>query len=258
MFSLSPYAFSRSRRHGQRPPHRITERNFPLQAFLRPFREHHIDPTSITRHDFIETNGDNFMVAVPILGALAYNFLVKNQAEIQQDYPISAYLFLCSIFVAMTNQVSSYNRRNRLSTSANCLMLAIHFALSFRSSAFLVASPFALRRSTNGRTHTGVCRSGCCSSKTTTSFCLDVTIASTTSRRMKPISVSPPAGSTGRWKSSGKNSSFRVLSTPFARRPLSPTPFLEFYAQIYRSALIQRKWMPNRLGTCSRKQLLWP
>lgn len=72
---------------------------------MRPFREHHIDPTSITRHDFIETNGDNFMVALPILAALAYNFLVKNPAEIQQDYPISAYLFLCSIFVAMTNQV---------------------------------------------------------------------------------------------------------------------------------------------------------
>lgn len=48
------------------------------------------------------------MVALPILAALAYNFLVKNPAEIQQDYPISAYLFLCSIFVAMTNQVMKY------------------------------------------------------------------------------------------------------------------------------------------------------
>lgn len=88
------------------------------QAFLRPFREHHIDPTSITRHDFIETNGDNFMVALPILAALAYNFLVKNPAEIQQDYPISAYLFLCSIFVAMTNQVNE----NKENTNENRLM----------------------------------------------------------------------------------------------------------------------------------------
>lgn len=78
---------------------------YTIQAFLRPFREHHIDPTSITRHDFIETNGDNFMVALPILVKLAYNFLVKSNAEINQDFPISAYLFLCSIFVAMTNQV---------------------------------------------------------------------------------------------------------------------------------------------------------
>lgn len=46
------------------------------------------------------------MVALPILAAVAYNFLTKSPAEIQDHYPISAYLFLCSIFVAMTNQVS--------------------------------------------------------------------------------------------------------------------------------------------------------
>ncbi|GAB0100808.1 transmembrane protein 189 [Sergentomyia squamirostris] len=77
--------------------------------FLRPFREHHIDPTSITRHDFIETNGDNFMIAIPILGKLAYNFLARTQAEIQQDFAFSAYLFLCSIFVAMTNQIHKWS-----------------------------------------------------------------------------------------------------------------------------------------------------
>lgn len=45
------------------------------------------------------------MVALPILAILAYNFLLKSNAEIQQNYPISAYFFLCSIFVALTNQV---------------------------------------------------------------------------------------------------------------------------------------------------------
>lgn len=78
-----------------------------LQNFLRPFREHHIDPTSITRHDFIETNGDNFMIAIPILVKLAYGFLANSDTQIQVDYAFSAYLFLCSIFVAMTNQVST-------------------------------------------------------------------------------------------------------------------------------------------------------
>lgn len=77
--------------------------------FLRPFREHHIDPTSITRHDFIETNGDNFMVAIPILTKLAYNFLAKSSADIHQDFPMSAYLFLCSFFVAMTNQIHKWS-----------------------------------------------------------------------------------------------------------------------------------------------------
>jgi plasmanylethanolamine desaturase len=74
--------------------------------FLRPFREHHIDPTSITRHDWIETNGDNFMIAIPILGKLTWIFFAYPNAEIQAQYPFCAYLFLCSIFVAITNQVN--------------------------------------------------------------------------------------------------------------------------------------------------------
>ena len=39
------------------------------QAFVKPFREHHTDPASITRHDWVETNGNNCLGALPILVA---------------------------------------------------------------------------------------------------------------------------------------------------------------------------------------------
>ncbi|XP_046413018.1 plasmanylethanolamine desaturase isoform X2 [Neodiprion fabricii] len=73
--------------------------------FLRPFREHHIDPTSITRHDFIETNGDNFMVTIPFLCKLTWDFLSLPETEVQQRFLWTCYWFLLAIFVAMTNQI---------------------------------------------------------------------------------------------------------------------------------------------------------
>jgi plasmanylethanolamine desaturase len=68
--------------------------------FIRPFREHHVDQKLITRHDFIETNGNNCIV---VLGPLALAFLLLPPEE---NFRFLACVFVAflGLFVVGTNQ----------------------------------------------------------------------------------------------------------------------------------------------------------
>lgn len=87
------------------------------KALIRPFREHHVDEKAMTKHDYIETNGANCMVAVPVAaGALLI--------PLDVDGWVSPGLFaLVSIgsmifWVMMTNQIHKWSHLDDHETPA--------------------------------------------------------------------------------------------------------------------------------------------
>jgi len=77
--------------------------------FIRPFREHHIDPTSITRHDFVETNGDNLTLSIPPLVYLTTSLLTSTSTQVVESSFRIYYIFLLTTSIALTNQIHKWS-----------------------------------------------------------------------------------------------------------------------------------------------------
>ena len=76
-------------------------------ALIRPFREHHEDEKAMTRHDFVETNGANCMVALP--AAVAALLIPLEAGPWQAHRHFGAMFFGALIlWVMATNQIHKW------------------------------------------------------------------------------------------------------------------------------------------------------
>ncbi|WP_225410738.1 plasmanylethanolamine desaturase [Stigmatella hybrida] len=74
------------------------------KAFVRPFREHHVDQKAITRHDFIETNGNNCAISIPV-----------GIATLVMPHSSPAWVFLAAFLGSMIFWVMATNQFHKWS-----------------------------------------------------------------------------------------------------------------------------------------------
>jgi ubiquitin-conjugating enzyme E2 variant len=80
-------------------------------ALIRPFREHHVDPKAITRHDFIETNGNNCLISLWV-GCIC--LFMPLEVEGYQSLLLFVMVSLGSMifWVMMTNQFHKWSHED--------------------------------------------------------------------------------------------------------------------------------------------------
>jgi len=81
------------------------------QSLIRSFREHHVDQKAITRHDFIETNGNNCLISLPILFSLYF-------VHLDSASKATLFFFVLTIsltsFIFLTNQFHKWSHEDKV------------------------------------------------------------------------------------------------------------------------------------------------
>jgi ubiquitin-conjugating enzyme E2 variant len=74
------------------------------RSFVRTFREHHVDPTAICRHDFVETNGSNIFSGCVLVTA---GYCVSGAF-------CAASLLFAAVFMSLTSQIHKWAHADRV------------------------------------------------------------------------------------------------------------------------------------------------
>ena len=96
------------------------------RSFIRPFREHHVDPQAMARHDFVETNGASCIAGLPVVIATA-TIPLHSSGWIGAQ----AFLLFTALGVLATNQCHKWahqdpERLHPLVRGAQRLRLVLH------------------------------------------------------------------------------------------------------------------------------------
>eukprot|EP01100_Stratorugosa_tubuloviscum_P010686 TRINITY_DN4613_c0_g1_i1.p1 TRINITY_DN4613_c0_g1~~TRINITY_DN4613_c0_g1_i1.p1 ORF type:complete len:297 (-),score=119.80 TRINITY_DN4613_c0_g1_i1:128-1018(-) len=75
-------------------------------TFIRSFREHHLDPKAMTKHDWIEANADSCFLAVPQLAYLT--FVPISQESITTQLFIYIFMIVTLSITGFTNQIHKW------------------------------------------------------------------------------------------------------------------------------------------------------
>lgn len=73
--------------------------------FVHPFREHHVDPTAMTRHGFLEVNGNNCLISLIAL--------IPAAVFIDQIPALGVFVAFQSLGVMATNQMHKWAHMDR-------------------------------------------------------------------------------------------------------------------------------------------------
>jgi len=87
-------------------------------AFIRPFREHHVHPQAMTRHDFVETNGSSCLACVPLLAMCLF----------MESHSLRSFSMFLALGILATNQCHKWAHMAR-PPGAICLLQELRLVL---------------------------------------------------------------------------------------------------------------------------------